>query len=314
LPGTVSASGRLDLALFDRKGQVESLKLPPGTYETPRFSPDGTRIAFANEDTTGSNVWILQVGSATPPQRLTFGGRDRFPLWSPDGSRVAFQSDREGDAAIFVQPSDGTGAAERLTKPEPATVHVPEAWSPDGKQLLVAVRKDAVITLWTLQLNDRMLARAGNIESIVLTGAVFSPDGRHIAYTALPRGERQATVFVEPFPTTGAVHQISQNSDAHHVVWSHDGSELLYVPAPGRLFAVKVQTSPRFAVLSASGVFPYSGLLGPPTVARNYDITPDGGRVVGRIVSVDNGIATAAIGIHVVHNLLDELQRPSNRD
>ncbi len=61
-------------------------------------------------------------------QRLTFGGNNRFPIWTAN-NRVAFQSDREGDLAIFWQSAVG-GTAERLTKPEPGTSHVPESWSP----------------------------------------------------------------------------------------------------------------------------------------------------------------------------------------
>ena len=51
-------------------------------------------------------------------RRLTFGGNSRFPIWSRDSQRVTFQSDRDGDLAIFWQRADGTGSAERLTKPE----------------------------------------------------------------------------------------------------------------------------------------------------------------------------------------------------
>jgi Tol biopolymer transport system component len=54
-------------------------------------------------------------------RQLTFGGRNRFPIWSADGQHVAFQSDREGDLGIFWQRADGTGAAERLTKPDQGT-------------------------------------------------------------------------------------------------------------------------------------------------------------------------------------------------
>ena len=59
---------------------------------------------------------------------MTFGGKNRFPIWSADGQRIAFQSDREGDTAIFWQAADGTGTAERLTKPDKDTAHVPESW------------------------------------------------------------------------------------------------------------------------------------------------------------------------------------------
>ena len=73
-------------------------------------------------------------------RRLTFGGNNRLPIWSADGKRVAFQSDRDGDRAIFWQPVDG-GTAERLTRPEPGTSHVPESWAPREDVFLFSVTK-----------------------------------------------------------------------------------------------------------------------------------------------------------------------------
>ena len=90
------SSVRNQLALIDRKGGVEALKLPSGPYEHPRVSPDGKRIAFGTDDGKEANVWIYDLSGATAMRRLTFGGRNRFPIWSADGQRVAFQSDREG--------------------------------------------------------------------------------------------------------------------------------------------------------------------------------------------------------------------------
>ena len=51
-------------------------------------------------------------------RQLTFAGKNRFPIWSTDGQFVTFQSDREGDLALFRQRADGTGNAERITKPD----------------------------------------------------------------------------------------------------------------------------------------------------------------------------------------------------
>ena len=119
VPGPISTtSGLLELAVVDRKGMVDVLKLPPGTYDHPRASPDGKRIAFATDDGKDAAIWTYDLSGATSMRRLRFGGRNRFPIWSADGAQIAFQSDRDGDLGIFWQPADGAGTAERLTKAE----------------------------------------------------------------------------------------------------------------------------------------------------------------------------------------------------
>jgi serine/threonine protein kinase len=118
-PSLLSAEG-LDLVLVDRKSETQPLKLPSGLYRSPRASPDGKSIAFDSEDETEAIVWVYDLGGASSPRRLTFGGRNRSPVWSSDGQRIAFQSDRDGDLAIFWQRADTSGKAERLTTPEKA--------------------------------------------------------------------------------------------------------------------------------------------------------------------------------------------------
>ena len=128
VPGPAStSSARSDLALVDRNGAVQPLKLPPGAYEYPRLSPDGKRIAVGSDDGKDAIVWIYDVAGASSARQITLGGRNRVPVWSANGERVAFQSDRDGDLGLFWQRADGTTSAERLTKPDKDTAHVPES-------------------------------------------------------------------------------------------------------------------------------------------------------------------------------------------
>ena len=183
LPGPISW-GQEELFLFDRKGGAEALKLPAASYGYPRVSPDGKRLAFETGDGKETSVSIYELSGASSVRRLTFGGNNRFPVWSADGQRVAFQSDRDGDRAVFWQSIDG-GTAERLTKPEPGTSHVPESWSPTGEILLFNVAKDSATSLWTLSVRDRKAMPFGDVRSTSFpTDAVFSPDGRWVAYQA----------------------------------------------------------------------------------------------------------------------------------
>ena len=162
-PGPASpASEPPPLVIVDRAGNVTPLKVPPGVYERPRVSPDGTQLALGSEDSNGATIWIHDLSGDTSMRPLTFQGqgRNRFPVWSADGTYVAFQSDREGAPAIFRQRSDGSSIAERLTTPDKESAHVPESWSSDGKHLLYSVSKAATNTIWAYSLESKKVSRS----------------------------------------------------------------------------------------------------------------------------------------------------------
>lgn len=207
IPGPVGTAGLQVLGLVDQKGVVELLKMPVGAYRDPRISPDGKQVAFGSVDGNEVIVWVYELAGATSMRRLTQGGRNRHPVWSPDGKRVAFQSDREGDAALFWQPADGSGTAERLTKPEPGTTHVPESWSPDGKSLLFGASSGSDVSLQILSLDDRKVRAFGNVLSRQPVNATFSPDGKWVAYTS-QAASGSVQIYVQPFPPTGATYQV----------------------------------------------------------------------------------------------------------
>jgi Tol biopolymer transport system component len=211
VPGPRStAAAQRRLARLDRKGGTEPLKLPAGSHEFPRVSPDGKRLAFGTDDGKEAIVWIYDLSGTSAMRRLTFEGKNRFPIWSADGERVAFQSDREGDLGIFWQRADGTGAAERLTMAEPGESHFPESWAPKGESFLFSASKGLSVSLWTSSLHDKKVERFGGVQqsSPNLARAIFSPDGRWVAYVDQERGT--GAVYVQPFPGTGAKYQISK--------------------------------------------------------------------------------------------------------
>jgi serine/threonine-protein kinase len=309
VPGPAStSSAQFDLALIDRNGAAQPLKLPPGAYEYPRLSPDGKRIAFGSDDGKDAIVWIFDV-AASSARRLTLGGRNRVPVWSADGERVAFQSDRDGDLGLFWQRADGTTAAERLTKPDKDTAHVPESWSPDGKTLLFSVAKGSSYAVAALSLPDKKVTPFGGIQSAAPPAATFSPDGKWVAYSvAGPGSPPGGSLFVQPFPTTGATYPISKGGGIHPT-WSPDGQELFYGPSAGQFVAVSVTTRPTFTfgnpVLVPRLFFVERG----PGFERNNDITRDGKRFLGVVAAGQTASgAPTAPQIQVVLNWFEELK------
>jgi serine/threonine-protein kinase len=310
MPGPTSTSNLFTLAFADREGVLEGLKLQPGPYQTPRISLDGKRIVFGLEDGKDADIWVYDLSRKGSPSRLTFGGKNRFPVWSPNGDRIAFQSDREGDLGIFVQRADGNGTAERLTTPEKGAAHIPESWGPVGDTLLFRALKSATApigTLWTLSIQGKKLSPFGGVESDNPTAAVFSPDGHWVAYNTYLPDKYIDEIYVQPFPATGAKYQLPIPRDNHHAAWSRDGKELLYIPGPGEFAAIGVTTTPSFAF---GNPMPIKQILQTyaPGSPRQYDVAPDG-RLLGELPadqSITNGPLTSQI--QVVLNWFTELR------
>jgi hypothetical protein len=227
---------------------------------------------------------------------------------------VAFQSDREGDRSIFWQRADGQSNAERLTTAGKDADHVPESFSPDGRHLLYREISGPRHTLHVLSMQDKKSEPFGKVSSTEPTGAVFSPDGRWVAYaaTASPGAlyDPDRGIFIQPFPATGVPIPVPKARIDYHPAWARDG-KLFYVAAatqPLVFVDVKTQPSIGFGVKVEVPV-----TVARPSVfsnaARGYDLLPD-----GRILSVnpddeDPLVATRGSAIHVAMNWFEELKR-----
>jgi Tol biopolymer transport system component len=84
----------------------------------PKFSPDGTRIAFQG----GGGISVMNADGTNARLILNFGG---IPAWSPDGAKITFHSN-----GIWVMNADGT-ALRQLT-----SHGMWSAFSPDGTQIV----------------------------------------------------------------------------------------------------------------------------------------------------------------------------------
>jgi serine/threonine-protein kinase len=304
---------RISVAITDRQGVITPITAQAGPYLYVRATRDGTKLAIDSDDGKESSVWIHELNRGTAMRKLTFGGRNRYAVWSPDGRQVAFQSDREGDAAIYVQNADGTGRVERLTRPEKGDAHIPEFWSANG-YLSFSVVKGSIFSLWTYSFQENKAAPFGDVRSIEPTGSVFSPDGRWIAYHIRPPDVSQtdpsAGVFVQPFPATGERYQAPRVNFDFQPLWSYDGKELLYIPsaASGQMVSVAFTTSPAVAFGSPS-TFPFTLTAGRLSGGRRaFDVLPD-----GRLVSLSNddsaGGNAIVSEIRLIVNWFEELKR-----
>jgi serine/threonine-protein kinase len=293
IPGPAStARSQLVLARVDRAGRVEPLKsLGAAPYEAPRVSPDGQRIAVGLVDDRQADIWVADLSSGTAARRLTFAGRNRFPVWSPDGKRIAFQSDRNGAPAIFAQAADGTGGVEQLTRAEAGGSPTPESWSPDGRTLLFS--DTSPFSLWALDLPSKSTRRLNTGPGA--RSAAFSPDGRWIAYAL------GVTIYVEPFPETGAKYQVWEAGI--HPAWSPDGKELFSPDRRGlRVMAMAMRPTVTF---TSEPDLPRPFTEGGPAAVRPYDMMRDGQHYIA-VTNLQD--VRSDPQFRVVLNWLDELK------
>ena len=153
-----SDSGTVTLRIADlgADGRIgaERRLVPSGRYEqafTPRFSPDGTRVAYGVWTTGGyRDIRIVDIASGHLVELWHDRSLDQQPAWSPDGKILYLSSDRSGipniyaydvaDNALFQVTNVLTGAY----MPEP---------SPDGKTLVYVGYTSAGFDLFALPLD-----------------------------------------------------------------------------------------------------------------------------------------------------------------
>lgn len=283
----VSPDGRT--ITFDLLGDIYTMPVSGGdatviaeglAYEMqPRFSPDGSKIAFTSDRAGGDNIWIMNADGSDKRQVT----KENFrllnnPTWSPDGRFIAarkhFTTQRSlgvGEIWLYhVSGGDGVQLVER-----PSEAHQKELGEPifsaDGKYIYYSQNvtpgstfiyaQDSNTDLFNIK---RYEMATGEIETAVsgAGGSVRpapSPDGRTMAFVR--RERMQSKLYVKDM-TTGeeraiyddldrdlqeiwAVHGVYPNMD-----WLPNGRDLVFW-AGGKIRRINTQTG-------AASVIPFS--------------------------------------------------------
>jgi len=306
-PGVTSVGAQRTLVWVDRTGREEPITAPARNYTYLRVSPDGTRVALDIRDQE-NDIWVWDL-TRQNLTRLTFDPRaDRSPVWTLDGRRIFFSSQRaSAEGSLYWQASDGTGQAERLV--ESPNQQLPQAVSPDGKQLLfrdLSVESFADVDM--LSLDDR------KVTPLLQTtfgeqNPDVSPDGRWIAYESNESGANE--IYVRPFPAVDTGRWQVSTGGGTRPVWARSGRELFYVVGADavRMMALPVQTGATFSAGTPRVLFEGRYVATPDRSGRTYDVSPDGQRFL-MIKNAAVEVTTSLVPSFVfVLNWFDELRR-----
>ncbi len=116
------------------------LTFAPMQAGLPRWSPDGTQIAFSGREPGKSwEVYIVPAEGGNP-ERVTSGDNDDlYPAWSPSGDALVYGGSSTATMSEKKHPIEILKLKSRTVTevPDSAGYYAPQ-WSPDGRWLLAA--------------------------------------------------------------------------------------------------------------------------------------------------------------------------------
>ncbi|MGZ7040884.1 MAG: S41 family peptidase, partial [Thermoanaerobaculia bacterium] len=113
---------------------VRHLTTHPGVETGPRFSPDGSMIAFTGQYEGNTDVYVVPTAGGVPTRLTWHPANDVVQGFTPDGKSILFSSPREVFSnryqQLFTVPVTG-GAVTKLPIPNAAKA----SYSPDGRTI-----------------------------------------------------------------------------------------------------------------------------------------------------------------------------------
>lgn len=277
-PGTIAlatvASGqvggsRLRL-LVDRAGW----SLQPFDYEytegqvdlDPRFSPDGTRIAFRRGSNPTSDLYLVGARGGAVTRLTQVRARISGFDWLPDGKGLVFSSDHEDQQSLYALEI-ATGqvlplGVDNATFPDVANrtwamVYQLEGWrsalaetslakgrgghrvlspssgrdraaalSPDDARIAFVSDRDGSQQLWLLERGSGGLRRLTEHTGASVDAPGWSPDGRHLLYLTRARGRHQ--LWEIPVEGGAARRLVDSTMSLRSAVYAADGRSVWY--------------------------------------------------------------------------------------
>ena len=253
-----------ELVWTDRSGHTVPVLAQRKDYGNPKLSPDGKMIVMEIGNLPRQDIWSYDLDRQSW-RRLTSEGVNVNPVWSADGSQIAYTSDKGGGFHLYAIRSDGRSPAVQLTSRQPWDFAT--SWSADDVILTVEQSGMTLRDIFAVQPHVRSSPTAILASRFDESDAVFSPDGRWMAYRSNESGRDE--IYVQPYPPTGQRQQISAEGGTFPV-WRRDGKELFYRFGK-QLMAAETRFVPVFSASKPK-------LLFKGDFDTNFDVSADGQR------------------------------------
>ncbi len=161
----------------------------------PRWSPDGTWLAFFSSRARTIQVWKIRPDGSELRQLTDAAENVGYATWSPDGRRMTATQVPHRQSRVFVfdpdQPWASASRQELPAAPEALQPYYINSWSRDGRWLCGAVLPmNGILTYDTSSRRFERLTDYGEWPT-------WFPDGRHIIFVSGPEGAGKAIYVVD---------------------------------------------------------------------------------------------------------------------
>jgi dipeptidyl aminopeptidase/acylaminoacyl peptidase len=157
----------------------------------PRWSPDGTRIAFVSnrtgkeyEEDRNTDVWVIAAEGGGLTKISDHDESDASPRWSPDGKTIAFvgRVREDADPKIWLAPSVG-GAPSLLAARNLDLIPTDLEWAEDGRALYFQAGVKAETHLFRVDVASQEIAKVTSGPRAI-RGADLNDKTRKMVYAA----------------------------------------------------------------------------------------------------------------------------------
>lgn len=196
---------------------------------TPRWSPDGSRIAFTcyvpYRNVTSAQICMYSTVSNRLISFPRFRGTTSSPAWSPDGSEIAFMSSQSGDPQIYIADSDG-GHAHKITFA--AGVSTSPAWNPKtGKQMVFVSDRGGSPVLYMSSSDGSNVEKLDLPDMGYVIDPSWSPNGQLLAFSwRRPSGNYD--IYVMDIVSRQLIELTKDEARNERPSWAPDGRHLVF--------------------------------------------------------------------------------------